>query len=51
MQNLKTRQKEKKDTICEHTCANCSFQNVRFSSFFIFGVSECPTFQEMFFDR
>ena len=33
----KKHKKEKKDTICEHTCANCSCQNVLFSAFFIFG--------------
>ena len=31
---LKETQKTKKDTICEHTCANCSCQNVRFFSAF-----------------
>ena len=30
---LKETQKTKKDTICGHTCANCSCQNVRFSAF------------------
>ena len=33
---LKETQKTKKDTICEHTCANCSCQNVRFFCIFDF---------------
>ena len=42
--------KKKKDTICEHTCANCSCQNVRFFflhfSFLLF--LEFPCFSEIF---
>ena len=33
---LKETQKRKKDTICEHSCANCSCQNVRFFLHFSF---------------
>ena len=46
---LKETQQTKKDTICEHTCANCSCQNVRF--FFcilIFAVLEFACFSKMF---
>ena len=36
---FKETQKEKKDTICEHNCANCSCQSVRFFlHFLIFAV-------------
>ena len=35
---LKETQKKKKDTICEHNCANCSCASVLFSAFFIFAV-------------
>ena len=47
---LKETQKTKKDTICEHTCANCSCQNVRFffSAFLIFAVLGLSMF---FFQR
>ena len=38
--------KHKHDTICEHTCANCSCQNVLFFAFFVFAVFPC--FWEMF---
>ena len=35
--NAKSKETHKrKNTICEHTCANCSCQNVLFSAFFIF---------------
>ena len=34
---FKETQKRKKDTICEHFCANCFCQNVLFCAFFIFG--------------
>ena len=51
MQNIKKHKKEKKkNTICEHTCANCSCQNVRFFflhfSFLMF--LEFPCFSEIF---
>ena len=43
---------KKKDTICEHTCANCSCQNVRFfSAFFIFAVFETSMFFRDVSDR
>ena len=43
---LKETQKTKKDTICEHTCANCSCQNVRFFLHFWFLLFlEFPCFQ------
>ena len=45
---LKETQKRKKDTICEHTCANCSCQNVLFSAFLIFAVFGISMFSEMF---
>ena len=46
---LKETQKRKKDTICEHNCANSSCQNVRFfSAFFIFAVFPISIFSEMF---
>ena len=47
MQLLKTR----KDTICEHTCANCSCENVRF--FFIFhgGFRNFQFSEKRFLDR
>ena len=46
---LKETQKTKKDTICEHTCANCSCQNVRFFLHFWFLLFlEFPCFSEMF---
>ena len=49
---LKETQKRKKDTICEHNCANSSCQNVRFfSAFFIFAVFPICILSEMFFDR
>ena len=35
---FKETQKRKKDTICEHTCANCSCQNVLFLCIFHFWV-------------
>ena len=35
---FKETQKRKKDTICEHTCANCSCQNVPFLCIFHFWV-------------
>ena len=39
MQNWKKNKKRKKNTICEHNCANCSCQNVCFfSAFLIFAV-------------
>ena len=49
---FKETQKSKKDTICEHTCPNCSCQSVRFFlhlSFLLF--LEFPFFSEMLFDR
>ena len=50
LQNWKKHKKEKNYTICEHICANCSCQNVRFFflhfSFCCFGIS---MFSEMFF--
>ena len=52
MQNWKKHQKRKNDTICEHTCANCSCQNVRFfSAFFIFAVFGISMFFRDVFDR
>ena len=49
---LKETQKTKKDTICEHTCANCSCQNVRFfSAFLIFAVFGISMFFRDVFDR
>ena len=49
MQNWKKHKKPKKDTICEHTCANCSCQNVRFFLHFWFLLFlEFPCFSEMF---
>ena len=51
MQNLKKYKKEK-DPFGEHTCANCSCQNVRFFLHFcILGVLGISNFWEMFFDR
>ena len=42
-------QEKKKDTICEHNCANCSCQNVRFfSAFFIFANFGISIYSEMF---
>ena len=42
--------KKKKNTICEHNCANSSCQNVRFFLFFffIFAVFPISIFSEMF---
>ena len=41
--------KKKKDTICEHTCANCSCQNVRFFLHFsVLLFLEFPCFSGMF---
>ena len=49
---LKETQKRKKDTICEHTCANCSCQNVRFfSAFFIFVFLKFPICSKVLFER
>ena len=49
MQKLKKHKQEKKNTICENNCANCSCQNVRFfSAFFIFAVFQFPFFQRCF---
>ena len=49
MQNLKKHKKEKTDTICEHTCANCSCQNVLFLCIFHFWVfCTFQFFSEMF---
>ena len=45
---FKETQKRKKETICEHNCANCSCQNVRFSAFFIFAIFGISTFSEIF---
>ena len=50
MQNLKKHKKEKNDTICEHTYANCSCQNVHFFCFILFFL-QFPKCSEMFFDR
>ena len=47
---FKETQKRKKDTICEHNCANCFCQNVRFFCIFIFAVFQYPFLSEMFFD-
>ena len=47
MQNLK-KHKTEKDTICEHTCANCSCPSVLFSAFFIFVLFATSKFWEMF---
>ena len=50
---LKETQK-RKNTICEHTCANCSCQNIRFffvsSAFFIFAVLGISMFFRDVFD-
>ena len=50
MQDLKKHKKKKKKTICEHNCANCSCQNVRFFflhfSFLLFW--EFPFFRDIF---
>ena len=35
---------KKKNTICEHTCANCSCQNVLLCAFFIFGFFAISNF-------
>ena len=43
---FKETQKKKKDTICEHNCANCSCQSVRFSAFLIFAVFSISVFIE-----
>ena len=57
MQNLekhKFDKKKKKDTICEHNCANCSCQNVRFVFFLHFSVLLFllfPFLSEIVFDR
>ena len=48
---FKETQKRKKDSICEHTCANCSCQNALFCAFFIFGFFAISNFSDMFFDR
>ena len=47
MQHLK-KHKKKKDTICEHNCANCSCPNVLFSAFFIFAVFPISIFRDVF---
>ena len=47
LQILKKHKKEK-NTICEHTCANCSCQNVPFFYIFHLGFSEFQMFGEMF---
>ena len=43
---FKETQKKKKDTICEHNCANCSCENVLFLCIFHF----CCFFNIRFFD-
>ena len=48
---FKETQKRKKDSICEHTCANCSCQNVLFFCIFHFFFFAISNFSEMFFDR
>ena len=40
-----------RNTICEHTCANCSCQNGRFSAFFHFGGFRNSKFLSDRFDR
>ena len=45
---FKETQKRKQNTICEHTCANCSCQNVLFCAFFFFVVLQFPIFQRCF---
>ena len=46
---FKETQKRKKDTICKHTCANCSCQNVLFLCIFHFWVFlQFPIFQRCF---
>ena len=46
---FKETQKRKKDTICEHTCANCSCQNVLFLCIFHFwGFCNFQFFQRCF---
>ena len=47
MQNLKNT-KKKKNTICEHNCANSSCQNVRFFCIFYFCCFSNFHFSEMF---
>ena len=44
--NFKDTPKKKKHTICEHTCANCSCQHVRFflHFFFILGIFSISCF-------
>ena len=50
MQNL-AKHKKKKDTICEHTCANCSCQNVSFFQHFSFSlIFEFPFFRDVFWE-
>ena len=45
----KETQKKKKDTVCEHNCANCSCPNVRFFLHFSFLLFlQFPFFQRCF---
>ena len=49
---FKETQKRKKNTICEHTCADCSCQNIFFLCIFHFCFFlQFPMFSEMFVDR
>ena len=43
--------KKRRDTVCEHTCANYSCQNVSFSAFFILEVFGISKYLRDVFDR